>query len=89
MFLIGRFTSVSILLGMPNLNLPLFFMSDPSEGLNLGPKRGVKFKVFDRNNSYIDFNIFGDAESESAIIFHVRPIWMQNKAPKGGKIECF
>ena len=34
-------------------------------------------KVFDRNNSYIDFNIFGAAESESAIIFHVRP-------PSGG-----
>ena len=47
-------------------------------GLKLSPKRGVKFKVFDkdfdRNNSYIDFNIFGDAESESAIIFYIQPI---------------
>ena len=53
-------------------------------GLKLGPKRGVKFEVFDRNNLYIDFNIFGDAESESAIIFHVRPIRGLKWAPKGG-----
>ena len=50
----------------------------------------MKFKVFDRNNSYIDFNIFEDAESESAIIFHVRPIWGLNLAPKRGvKFKVF
>ena len=51
----------------------IIFHVRPIGGLKLDPKKGVKFKVFnkvfDRNNSYIDFNIFGDAESESAIIF--------------------
>jgi len=47
-------------------------------------------RVFDRNNSYIDFNIFGAAESESAIIFHVRPIWGAKIGPqKGGEIQSF
>jgi len=47
---------------MLNLNLPLFFMSNPSGSQNRAPKReGVKFKVFYWNNSYINFNIFGDA----------------------------
>ena len=76
--------SISIILGMPNLNLPLFFISDPLGGLKLGSKRGVKFKVFDWNNSYIDFNIFGDAESEPAIIFHVQPMWGLKLGPKWG-----
>jgi len=50
----------------------------------------VKIKVFDRNNSYIDFNIFGDAESESAIIFHVQPIWGLKWGPKKGvKFKVF
>ena len=53
----------------------------------------MKFKGFDRNNSFIDFNIFGDifedAETESAIVFHVRLIWVQNEVPKFGKIESF
>ena len=37
----------------------------------------------------MDFNIFGDifedAETESAIVLHVRLMWVQNKAPKGVK----
>jgi len=41
----------------------------------------------------MDFNIFGDifedAETESAIVLHVRLMWLQNEALKGGKIECF
>ena len=46
--------------------------------------------MFDWNNySYISFNIFEDAEFESAIVFHVRLIWVQNEAPKGGKIKGF
>ena len=28
-------------------------------------------------------------ETESAIVFHVRLIWVQNEVPKGGKIESF
>ena len=54
-----------------------------------GPKNGIKFEVFDWNNSYINFSIFEDAETESAIVFHVRLIWVQNEAPKGGKNEGF
>ena len=73
---------------------PIIFHIRPIEGLKLGPKREVKFKVFDkvfdRNNSYIDFNIFGDAESESGIIFHVRPIWGLKLGPKRrGEIQSF
>ena len=38
------------------------------------PKKGVNLKKFYWNNLYTNFNIFGDAESESAIIFHIWPI---------------
>ena len=77
---------------MPNLNLPLFFISDPTGSQDRAPKRreGVKFKVFDWNNSYINFNIFGDAESKSTIIFYVRTTWRPKMGPKNGiKFEVF
>ena len=45
--------------------------------------------MFDWNNSYINLSIFEDAETESAIVFHIRLIWVQHEAPKGGKIESF
>ena len=68
---------------MPNLNLPLFFMSDPFGGWNWAPKEGwnSKFSIKIIHN-YIDSNIFEDAGSESAIIFHVRPIWSLKLGPK-------
>ena len=41
-------------------------------------------------DSKIKFNIFGDAESKSAIIFHVRTTWEPKLAPKNGiKFEVF
>ena len=72
----------------------IIFHVRPIWGLKLGPKRGVKFKVFDkvfnRNNLYIDFNIFGDAESESAIIFHVRLTWgLKLGSKRGVKFKVF
>jgi len=52
---------IQIFLGMPNLNLPLFFMPDPSGSQNRAPKgegESVKFNVFDWNSSYISISIF-------------------------------
>jgi len=40
-------------------------------------------------HTLISVCIFEDAETESVIVFHVRLIWVQNEAPKGGKIERF
>ena len=50
-----------------------------------------EIQVFNQNNLYyIDFNIFGDAESESAIIYHVLPIWELKLGPKrGGEIQRY
>jgi len=45
--------------------------------------------VFDWNNSYINFRIFEDTETKSAIVFHVRLICVQNEAPKRDKNESF
>jgi len=66
-----------------------YFLCSNYLGAKTGPKNGIKFEVFDWNNSYINFTIFEDAETKSVIIFHVRLIWVQNEAPKGGKIESF
>ena len=38
------FISIPIFLGMTYLNLPLFFISDPSEGYNRAPKTGLNSK---------------------------------------------
>ena len=37
----------------------------------------------------MNFSIFEDAETKSAIVFHVRLIWVQNEASKGGEFEVF
>ena len=53
----------------------------------IGPQKGVKFKVFDWNDLYINFKIFRNAESKSAIIFYGRPIRGPNGGSNKGKIE--
>jgi len=50
MFLAGRFTSVSILLGMSNRNL-LFFFKFALSKAKMGLKRRMKCKVFDLNKA--------------------------------------
>ena len=50
MFLIGRFTSVSILFGMSNRNPLLFFKSALSKA-KIGLERMIKCKVFDLNKA--------------------------------------
>jgi len=50
----------------------------------MGAQNGVKWKLFDWNTSYINFNIFGDAEFESDINFYVHPIWGLKWGPKMG-----
>ena len=53
--------------GMPNPNLPLFFMS-ASSGCKMKLLKGVKLKDFGWK-VYINFNTFEDVKSESAINF--------------------
>ena len=50
MFMVGRFTSVSILLGMSNWNSLLFFKSALSKA-KMGLERTIKGKVFDLNKA--------------------------------------
>ena len=69
-----------------------YFSCPTHLGAKIEPRRGrgVKLKVFDWNNSYINFNILGDAKSKSDIIFHVRTTWGPKLGPKNGiKFEVF
>jgi len=67
----------------------IFFQVCPLSGLKLGLwKAGVKLKVFNRNNSFINFSIFGGAESKSAINFHIGPMWGP-KSKEGIKFKVF
>jgi len=50
--------------------------------------RGGGAKTAQKNGEKCE-RIFEDAETESAIVFHVRLIWVQNEAPKGDKLKVF